>query len=101
MSEEWTPSLSASAQAASTAGSPSLSTAPRMSTICRSPVRRRTKPAPRPFHRAGQHPRLEGGAVPQRVGPAGDDRHINNPHPPIMTETVREALQGSIVQMPE
>src|SRR5919106_4686409 len=36
-SAEWTPSLSASAQAASTAGSPSVSTAPRISTICRSP----------------------------------------------------------------
>src|SRR5712671_2179161 len=36
-SAEWTPWVIASAQAASTAGSPSLSTAVRMSTICRLP----------------------------------------------------------------
>ena len=38
-SAEWTPSFRASAQAASTAGRPSVSTAPRISTICRSPSR--------------------------------------------------------------
>jgi hypothetical protein len=34
---EWSSALSASVQAASTASSPSVNTAPRMSTICRSP----------------------------------------------------------------
>ena len=36
-SAEWTPCAITSAQAASTAGSPSVSTAVRMSTICRLP----------------------------------------------------------------
>ena len=40
MSAEWTPSFSASAQAASTAGRPSVSTAPRSSTVWRSPLHR-------------------------------------------------------------
>src|SRR6266567_2867770 len=40
MSAEWTPCAIASVQAASTAGSPSVSTAVRMSTICRLPSSR-------------------------------------------------------------
>src|SRR3954471_10014520 len=75
-SAECTPWLSASAQAASTTPRPSLSTAVRMSTICRSPSvaaasLRRTRPiAP------GQLPVLERRAVTQCPRLARQHRHI-------------------------
>src|ERR1700727_2721564 len=75
-SAEWTPWTIASAQAASTAGSPSESTAVRMSTICRLPSSasaslRRTRSIA-----AGKHPVFEGRTVTQGARLAGEHRHV-------------------------
>src|SRR5437660_8722377 len=75
-SAEWTPCAVASVQAASTAGSPSVSTAVRMSTICRLPVVDAGELAPHAFHRGRQNPVLEGRAVAQGAWLAGEHRHV-------------------------
>ena len=64
------------AQAASTASSPSVSTAVRIATICRSPSSAALQPAPHPLHGRRQHPVLERRAVAQRAGLAGQHRHV-------------------------
>src|SRR4051794_30448526 len=72
-SAEWTPWAIASAQAASTAGRPSVRTALRMSTICRVGT---GELAPYTFDRSRQHPVLEGSAVTQGTGFASQHRHV-------------------------
>jgi hypothetical protein len=75
-SAEWTPSDSAWRQAASTAGSPSLSTAARIFTICRSPSSdpaslRRTR-----SNAVGSTQSLNGRAVAQSARLARQNRHV-------------------------
>jgi hypothetical protein len=74
--DEWTPSDIACAQAASTAGNPSVSTVARMATICRSPSSepaslRRTRSSA-----AGNTQSLNGAPLRSAPGLAGQDRHV-------------------------
>ena len=75
-SAEWTPWAIASVQAASTAGSPSVSTA--VEDIDHLPIAviDAGELAPHTLHGGRQHPVLEGGAVAQGAGLAGQHRHV-------------------------
>src|SRR5580704_16031407 len=71
-SAEWTPCAIASAQAASTEGSPSVSTADHLPIA----ILGAGELAPHALHRRRQHPILEGSAVAQGTGLAGEHRHV-------------------------
>src|SRR5580704_7062336 len=71
-SAEWTPCAIASAQAASTEGSPSVSTADHLPIA----ILGAGELAPHALHRRRQHPILEGSAVAKGTGLAGEHRHI-------------------------
>src|SRR5258707_13910336 len=75
-SAEWTPSLSAWAQAASTSGMPSVSTAARILTICHAAVVRACKLAPDPLQGAREDPVPERRAVAQRARLARQNGHV-------------------------
>src|SRR6201987_4287629 len=72
-SAEWTPPARASAQAASTAGRPSLSTADRILTIWRSPS---SEPLSRRRRMLQQYPVFERRAVTQGAGLSGEHRDV-------------------------
>jgi len=75
-SAEWTPPARASAQAASTAVKPSVSTADSTLTIWRSPIVRALQLTPHTLQAGRQEPVLEGGAVTQCAGLPGEHWHV-------------------------
>src|SRR6202035_5779980 len=74
-SAEWTPSARASAQAASTAAKPSVSTADSTLTISVAIIRA-PQLTPHELQAGRQEPVLEGGAVTQGTGLPGEHRHV-------------------------